>query len=31
MKIEEKSALLVINIQQDDFREMNEDNFNNPE
>ena len=31
MKIEEKSALLVIDIQQDDFREMNEDNFNNPE
>lgn len=27
MKIEEKSALLVIDIQQEDFKEMREDNF----
>ncbi len=31
MKIEEKSALLVIDIQQEDFKEMREDNFNDPE
>lgn len=31
MKIEEKSALLVIDIQQDDFKEMKEENFDNPE
>lgn len=27
MKIEEKSALLVIDIQQEDFKEMREDNM----
>ncbi len=31
MKIEKNSALLVIDIQQEDFVEMNEFNINNPE
>ncbi len=31
MKIEAKSALLVIDIQQEDFKEMREDNINDPE
>ena len=31
MKIEEKSALLVIDIQQEDFVEMNESNMDAPE
>lgn len=31
MKIEEKSALLVIDIQQEDFKEMTENNSNAPE
>lgn len=31
MKIEERSALLVIDIQQEDFKEMTEDNMDNPE
>ena len=30
MKIEKRSALLVIDIQQEDFREMREDNLNDP-
>ena len=30
MKIAERSALLVIDIQQEDFREMREDNLNDP-
>lgn len=30
MKIGEKSALLVIDIQQEDFQEMREDNLNDP-
>lgn len=30
MKIEEKSALLVIDIQQEDFKEMNEENYDDP-
>ena len=30
MKIAESSALLVIDIQQEDFREMREDNLNDP-
>lgn len=30
MKIEETSALLVIDIQQEDFKEMTEDNMDNP-
>lgn len=30
MKIEERSALLVIDIQQEDFKEMREDNMNDP-
>lgn len=30
MKIEEKSALLVIDIQQEDFQNMREDNINDP-
>lgn len=30
MKIEERSALLVIDIQQEDFVEMKEDDLNNP-
>ena len=30
MKIAEKSALLVIDLQQEDFREMREDNLNDP-
>lgn len=31
MKIEEKSALLVIDIQQENFVEMNESNMDAPE
>lgn len=31
MNIEEKSALLVIDIQQEDFKDMNENNFDAPE
>lgn len=31
MKIEERSALLVIDIQQEDCQEMNESNMNDPE
>ncbi len=31
MKIEEKSALLVIDIQQEDFVDMNESNMDAPE
>lgn len=31
MKIEERSALLVIDIQQEDFKEMRKDNCNDPE
>ena len=31
MKIEEKSALLVIDIQQEDFKEMDENNMEAPE
>lgn len=30
MKIEERSALLVIDIQQEDFKGMTEDNMDNP-
>ena len=30
MKIEKRSTLLVIDIQQEDFREMREDNLNDP-
>lgn len=30
MKIEEKSALLVIDIQQEDFVKMNESNMDDP-
>ena len=30
MKMEERSALLVIDIQQEDFKEMNDDNMNDP-
>ena len=30
MKIKKRSALLVIDIQQEDFREMREDNLNDP-
>lgn len=30
MKIAERSALLIIDIQQEDFREMREDNLNDP-
>lgn len=30
MKIEKTSALLVIDIQQEDFKEMTEDNMNSP-
>lgn len=30
MKIEKRSALLIIDIQQEDFREMREDNLNDP-
>lgn len=31
MQIEQNSALLVIDIQQEDFRELRTDNFNSPE
>ena len=31
MQIEQNSALLVIDIQQEDFRELRADNFNSPE
>ncbi len=30
MKVEEKSALLVIDIQQEDFVKMNESNMDDP-
>ena len=30
MKIEERSALLVIDIQQEDFKEMSADNMDDP-
>ena len=30
MKVEEKSTLLVIDIQQEDFVEMNESNMDDP-
>ena len=30
MKIEERSALLVIDIQQEDFKDMTEDNIDSP-
>lgn len=29
--IDNKSALLVIDIQEEDFKDMNEDNFDAPE
>ena len=31
MQIEPNSALLVIDIQQEDFKELREDNFHSPE
>ena len=31
MQIEQNSALLVIDIQQEDFKELRQDNFNSPE